>query len=105
GRPARVRGRVPRVTRRPDRDKTRTSPANRGVGPGRSVPGTCLAPAGTRIEGVTRLAAVAVLAAALWAGLVGESGASSPSRTVSIAWVGDIAMVASGDGGAGFFSA
>jgi hypothetical protein len=58
----------------------------------------------TRIEAVIRLAAVAVLAFALGAGLVGESSARPPSRTVSLAWVGDIAMVASADSGTGFFS-
>ena len=52
---------------------------------------------------MTRLFAVAVLLACLVpAVLVG--GASARPRTVSIAWVGDIAMVASSDGGGGFFS-
>ena len=52
---------------------------------------------------MTRLLAAAVLVACVVpAVLVG--GASAKPRTVSIAWVGDIAMVASSDGGAGFFS-
>ena len=52
---------------------------------------------------MTRLLAAAVLVACLVpAVLVGR--ASAKPRTVSIAWVGDIAMVASSDGGAGFFS-
>lgn len=33
-----------------------------------------------------------------------QGGAGASPRTVSISWVGDIAMVASSDGGAGFFS-
>jgi hypothetical protein len=53
---------------------------------------------------VTRLAALAGLAVALVAAALVESGAGASSRSVSIAWAGDIAMVGSGDGGAGFFS-
>ena len=51
----------------------------------------------------SRLALLAALVASLVpAALVGGAGAAS--RSVSITWVGDIAMVASSDGGAGFFS-
>ena len=46
-----------------------------------------------------------LLAVVVVAGLcLGLSTASSKPRPVSIAWVGDMAMVASPDGGAGFFS-
>src|SRR6478672_8086385 len=36
--------------------------------------------------------------------LLGTDAGAAASRSVSISWVGDIAMVASSDGGAGFFS-
>jgi hypothetical protein len=54
---------------------------------------------------VTRLAALAPIVAAVVAAVLVQSGAGASPRSVSIAWAGDIAMVASGDGGAGFFSA
>src|SRR5690349_15107447 len=47
-------------------------------------------------------ALLAIAAAALAAVLAGGSSAARPP--VSITWVGDIAMVPSSDGGAGFFS-
>jgi hypothetical protein len=50
---------------------------------------------------VRRLLAFAALAATAF--VAGQASGAS-SRSVSIAWAGDIAMVASGDGGAGFFS-
>jgi Bacterial capsule synthesis protein PGA_cap len=52
-----------------------------------------------------RLHVAALLAVASVAAVsLAQSGAAAPRRTVSITWVGDIAMVAAGDGGAGFFS-
>jgi hypothetical protein len=54
---------------------------------------------------VTRLAALAaVLVAVLVAAVLVQSTAGASPRSVSITWVGDVAMVASGDGGGGFFS-
>jgi poly-gamma-glutamate capsule biosynthesis protein CapA/YwtB (metallophosphatase superfamily) len=47
---------------------------------------------------------VAVLAATVLSAVLVQGGASAPPRSVSLTWVGDIAMVASSDGGAGFFS-
>jgi poly-gamma-glutamate capsule biosynthesis protein CapA/YwtB (metallophosphatase superfamily) len=52
---------------------------------------------------VSRLLAVAVLAAVVLPALF-VRGSAGATRSVSIAWVGDIAMVGSSDGGAGFFS-
>ena len=52
---------------------------------------------------MTRLAALLALVATLVPALL-VGGAGAAPRSVSIAWVGDIAMVASSDGGAGFFS-
>lgn len=51
-----------------------------------------------------RLAALAALAVAVVAAVQAQDGADAARRPVSIAWVGDIAMVASPDGGARFFS-
>lgn len=53
---------------------------------------------------MARLAAFATLAVAIVAALLALPGASASRRSVSIAWAGDIAMVSSSDGGAGFFS-
>jgi hypothetical protein len=53
---------------------------------------------------VTRLIALAAIVAAVLSSMLVQVGAGASSRSVSIAWVGDIAMVASGNGGAGFFS-
>jgi poly-gamma-glutamate capsule biosynthesis protein CapA/YwtB (metallophosphatase superfamily) len=51
-----------------------------------------------------RLAAIVALVAAVVPYLLAQPGAGAARRPVSFAWVGDIAMVASSDGGAGFFS-
>jgi hypothetical protein len=51
-----------------------------------------------------RLAALAALVVTVVAAVLATDGADAARRPVSIAWVGDIAMVASSDGGAGFFS-
>jgi Bacterial capsule synthesis protein PGA_cap len=45
-----------------------------------------------------------VLAATLVPALLVQDGAGAGRRPVSLTWVGDIAMVASSDGGSGFFS-
>ena len=57
-----------------------------------------------RIARVTRFVALAALAAALVPCLLAQTGAGASPRPINIAWAGDIAMVASGDGGAGFFA-
>ena len=44
------------------------------------------------------------LALIVVAAVLAGGSAGAPRRAVSVAWVGDIAMVASSDGGAGFFS-
>jgi Bacterial capsule synthesis protein PGA_cap len=59
---------------------------------------------GTTIAPVTRLAALLVLVASVIAAVLAGGSAGAARRSVSIAWVGDIAMVASSDGGSGFFS-
>src|SRR5436190_4719525 len=51
-----------------------------------------------------RLALLVALAATVVPSLLAEGGADAARRPVSFAWVGDIAMVASSDGGSGFFS-
>ena len=51
-----------------------------------------------------RLALVLALAATLVPALLVQGGARAARPPVSFTWVGDIAMVASSDGGAGFFS-
>ena len=51
-----------------------------------------------------RLGLLAALAVTVVPSLFVQGGAGATTRSVSIAWVGDIAMVASSDGGAGFFS-
>ncbi len=51
-----------------------------------------------------RLGLLVALVATVVPSLFVQGGAGATARTVSIAWVGDIAMVASSDGGAGFFS-
>lgn len=51
-----------------------------------------------------RLVLPAVLAALCTVAVTVPAGAAPKQRSVSITWVGDIAMVASSDGGAGFFS-
>jgi len=53
---------------------------------------------------VRRLGLLVALVATVVPSLLVQGGAGATRRTVSIAWVGDIAMVASSDGGAGFFS-
>jgi hypothetical protein len=53
---------------------------------------------------VTRLVTAALVAAIALSALAVQGGARASTRSVSITWVGDIAMVASSDGGAGFFS-
>jgi hypothetical protein len=53
---------------------------------------------------VIRLVTLAALVVALVPALVVQSSAGASARSVSITWVGDIAMVASPDGGAGLFS-
>jgi hypothetical protein len=53
---------------------------------------------------VRRLAVFAVLAATVAPALLVQGSAGASRRPVSLAWVGDIAMVASPDGGSGFFS-
>ncbi len=51
-----------------------------------------------------RLLAAAAAALAAASPALASTGASAGPRSVSITWVGDIAMTSSGDGGAGFFS-
>jgi Bacterial capsule synthesis protein PGA_cap len=53
---------------------------------------------------VRRVVVIAVLVATALPALLAQSWASAAQRPVSFAWVGDIAMVGSSDGGAGFFS-
>ncbi len=52
-----------------------------------------------------RLLALVLLIGTIGSAVLARSGAGAAPRSVSIAWAGDIAMVASPDGGAGFFSA
>ena len=53
---------------------------------------------------MTRLVTAATIVAMGLPALFVQGGAGASPRTVSVSWVGDIAMVASSDGGAGFFS-
>ena len=53
---------------------------------------------------MTRLAALLTLVLLVVAAVLAGGSAGASRRSVSIAWVGDIAMVATSDGGAGFFS-
>jgi hypothetical protein len=52
---------------------------------------------------VTRLVELTAIVAAVIPSVLVQAGAGASPRSVSIAWAGDIAMVASSDGGAGFF--
>ncbi len=53
---------------------------------------------------MTRLVTAALVVAVVVPALFVQGGVGASTRSVSITWVGDIAMVASSDGGAGFFS-
>jgi hypothetical protein len=53
---------------------------------------------------VRRLFAALLALVATAAGLDWSTAPAATQRSVSISWVGDIAMGASSDGGAGFFS-
>jgi hypothetical protein len=53
---------------------------------------------------VRRLLTATVVVAVVLPALLVQHGAGAATRSVSITWVGDVAMVASSDGGAGFFS-
>lgn len=53
---------------------------------------------------MTRLVALIAIVAAVVPAVLVQARPAASLRSVSVAWAGDIAMVASGDGGAGFFS-